>query len=295
MRRPSLFLLTIEVAARSAEALGGVLMQHGAGAVEERPSGRRSELRVYAEHRGALTALLARARAELEGFGIAKHAVRIESAGALDWQASIASTARPARLTRRLRVEPSDDTAPALDAGTIALRPGLAFGDGSHPTTQLAARAIEEYCARRRRELHVLDVGTGSGVLAFVAAKSGAAKVTAIEIVADALALARENARRNRLAGSVRFRSRWPGGSPAFDLVVANLEPRVLVSESERLARVARNAERLLITGFLVSQAAMVSEGLERAGYSVLGRVRSRGWLLLGLSARPVRGRTRAR
>jgi ribosomal protein L11 methyltransferase len=290
---PPLFLLTLEVARRDAEALGGVLMHHGAGAVEERAAGRRAELCVYAEQRRSLVELVTRALPDLEGFGVGEHDVRIATVRALDWQAAVVRAARPARLTRRFVVQPAEGATADLGADVIAVRPGLAFGDGSHPTTRLAARALEEYCARRRG-LHVLDVGTGSGVLAFVAAKSGAAKVTAIEIEPGALALARQNARLNQLSASVRFRARWPAGSPEVDLVVANLEPRVLVTESERLARVAKNAERLLITGFLSSQAAMVSDGLRRAGYSVLGRKSLRGWLLLMLSARrPARSQVR--
>lgn len=285
MGAPSLFLLTLEVATRDAEAVGGVLMQNGAGAVEEKPAGRRAKLCVYAGSRRELVELVVRARPELRGFGVEEHALRIESVRGLDWQSSIARSARPSRLTRRFVVHPLEAGAPEPSEDVILVRPGLAFGDGTHPTTQLAARAIEEFC-RHRRGLRVLDVGTGSGVLSFVAARCGAAQVTALEIDPVALALARRNARSNGLEAKIKFRSRWPGGSPDVDLVVANLEPRVLVSETERLARVAEKAERLLITGFLSSQAAMVSDGLKRAGYSVLERTRSRGWLLLALTAR---------
>jgi ribosomal protein L11 methyltransferase len=228
--------------------------------------------------------LLARARAELAGFGIDRNSIRIEAAPALDWESAIARSARSARLTSRFRVEPlSTNSRPEPERDAIFVRPGLAFGDGTHPTTRLAARAIEKFCAGRRAR--VLDLGTGSGVLAFVAAKSGASAVVAIDSDERALALARHNARLNRLERSISFRSRWPGGSPEVDLVVANLEPMVLAGESSRLARVARRAKRLLVTGFLDSQAAWLSAPFARAGYAVVGRARERGWLLLALTA----------
>jgi ribosomal protein L11 methyltransferase len=204
---------------------------------------------------------------------------------AVDWESAIASSAGPVQLTSRLRVEPVATTSRReLRSEAILVQPGLAFGDGTHPTTRLAARAIEDFCARRRG-VRVLDVGTGSGILAMVAVKSGASRVIAIDIDEHALALARRNARLNRLEHEIAFRSRWPRGSPEVDLVVANLEPRVLVTESRRLARVASLAKRLLITGFLSSQATWMCEQLERAGYSVVGRTRERGWTLLALRA----------
>src|SRR5688572_14962400 len=133
-----LFSLTIEVRPRDAEPLGGLLMELGAGAVEERPGARRSSLVVYGAARRELSALAARARSVLAGFQVPASAIRIARAPAFDWQAAFESQMKPRALTRRLRVEPLTRASGPRARGVIALRPGLAFGDGSHPTTRLA-------------------------------------------------------------------------------------------------------------------------------------------------------------
>jgi ribosomal protein L11 methylase PrmA len=83
-------------------------------------------------------------------------------------------------------------------------------------------------------------------------------------------------------------------------LVVANLEPRVLTAQSEALAAVASRAKRLLLTGFLTTQERAIRQPFERAGYTVKGRERKQGWLLLSFvppssSPRSVSPRSRAR
>jgi ribosomal protein L11 methyltransferase len=276
-----LFSLTIEVRPRDAEPLGGLLMELGAGAVEERTFARRSSLVIYGEARQELSALAARASSVLAGFQVPASAVRIARAPAFDWQAAVERQMRPRSLTRRLRVEPLTSASEPRPSGVIALKPGLAFGDGSHPTTRLAARAVERLCLREPG-LRVLDVGTGSGVLAFVAAKSGAASVLGVETDAAVLALARKNARANPVTCPLLFRARLPRDT-AFDLVVANLEPRVLVAEAGRIASAAHGARWLLVTGFLVSQDGMVGAAFESKGCSLDTRTSEQGWRLFSL------------
>lgn len=286
-----LFQLVVGVSRRDSEAIGGLLMELGAGAVEERARGRGAELVVYAESRHELAVLAVRARPLLAGFGLARDALRLERAPRFDWVAAGVAQARPAQLTRRLRIAPLDLVAASDRTRTIAIRPGLAFGDGAHATTRLAARAVERLC-RRRPGLRVLDVGTGNGVLAFVAAKSGASEVVGIEPEPGARALARTNARANELACPVSFRARWPRGEPVFELVVANLEPRILLAEASRIAHAARRAEQLVVTGFLTTQGPLVTERFEGEGFSLLGRAREKGWLLLTLERLTGRRRT---
>jgi ribosomal protein L11 methyltransferase len=285
------YTLTLEVRARDAEALGGLLMELGAGAVEERTRSRRSTLVVHAPSRRELSALALKARPVLAGFALPPGAVRIERAPSFDWALSFQM--KPRVLTPRLRVEPVTGAEPAGRSGVIRLHPGLAFGDGSHPTTRLAARAVERLC-RREPRLQVLDVGTGSGVLSFVAAKSGAARVLGIDTDPVALGLARQNALENELGCAVSFRARLPRPLPVFDLVVANLEPRVLVASAARIARAAAGARWLIVTGFLSSQDQMVRAAFEREGLVVRGRAEEEGWLQLLLSAAP-RGRSGSR
>jgi ribosomal protein L11 methylase PrmA len=279
MASPPLYVLTIQISSKNAEAFGGLLVELGAGAVEERPLGRNATLCVYGP-KSRLSALASKAAPLFAGFGITERAVAIERAPAIDWLAPITTQARPQRLTRRFRVVPVMDGAEHTPSqSTIAIRPGLAFGDGAHPTTRLAARAIETLSRKRR----VLDVGSGSGVLSFVAALSGATRVDGVEIDRTALALAKQNARLNRLRCPVRFVRAFPGPRTRFDLVVANLEPRILLEQAASLARAAERARWLVVTGFLSEQAAGIAARFEREGFRVSARAREKGWGLLRL------------
>jgi ribosomal protein L11 methyltransferase len=280
MASPPLHLLTIQISSKNAEAFGGLLVELGAGAVEERSAGRRATLCVYGS-KTRLATLASKAAPLFEGFGITPRAMAIEPAPAIDWLAPITEQARPQRLTPRFRVVPVlEGSKHTASKSTIAIRPGLAFGDGAHPTTRLAARAVEALSRGRR----VLDVGSGSGVLSFVAALSGATRVDGVEIEPTALSLAKQSARLNRLGCPVRFVRTLPGPRTHFDLVVANLEPRILQEQAGALARAAEQARFLVVTGFLHEQATVIAARFEREGFRVSARAREKGWGLLRLT-----------
>jgi ribosomal protein L11 methyltransferase len=123
----------------------------------------------------------------------------------------------------------------------------MASGTGEHPCTQLALQAIEDYIRPRSR---VLDVGTGSGILAITAQHLGAGFVCGFDTDANALTTARENFRLNGLtpgliAGSTEcLRGAWA------DLVVANISGTVLLALFDELLRVLRPSGRLILSGF---------------------------------------------
>lgn len=117
---------------------------------------------------------------------------------------------------------------PAPGQQVLAIDPGLAFGSGYHASTRLALGLLRERTATAvpRR---MLDVGTGTGILALAGAIWGAAEVVAVDVKADALAAARANAARNGLAARVRVRGDLPPiEEGAFDLIVANITADVL-------------------------------------------------------------------
>ena len=113
----------------------------------------------------------------------------------------------------------------------ILINPGMAFGTGLHPTTRLCIRMIKEYL---KEGDSVLDVGTGSGILAIVAKRAGAGRVLAIDISEEAVRSCRENAELN----GVQIECRPAGPSEVrdkFDLVVANLELPIFREELDNI------------------------------------------------------------
>src|SRR5262245_32359189 len=136
----------------------------------------------------------------------ASRSLSIESVAATDWVAQSLAGLKPVRAGRFL-VHGAHDRAKlrANDIG-IEIEAALAFGTGHHGTTRGCLQALADL-AKRRRIRRILDVGTGSGILAIAAARLLRARVTASDIDARAIATARENARLNRAAARITFTS----------------------------------------------------------------------------------------
>lgn len=264
--------LIITVPSPIAEAFGSALIEVGAGAVEQReppdvelvvtlPEGS------AVEQWEALVRELYRAFAEqLE---LPQQGLRVSVEGCeLDYHAAWLARLVPQRLTERLVFVPTHcrDQAGA-EGGLLYFEPHPCFGDGSHPTTRLAARAVEQAC-ERAPGLSMLDVGTGNGVLCFVAAVAGAKRAYGIDLDPEAVACAEQNAELNRLESRCRFaETALDEIEERFPLVVANLEPR---TQQELLETIATRVERggtLILTGFLVEQAQRITQPLPPLGF----------------------------
>ncbi len=165
------------------------------------------------------------------------------------------------RIGQRLVICPSwEEFHPNHDDIIVTLDPGMAFGTGTHGTTRLCLEVIAELCAAPVPPRRVLDVGTGSGILAIAAAALGASRVLACDIDADACRTARENIQNNGLSAAIEVTPRrleeLEGG---FDLVLAN----ILAEENIRLAPdlVSRMAPggSLVLSGILQEKEALVA------------------------------------
>jgi len=159
----------------------------------------------------------------------------------------------------------------------------MAFGTGDHPTTELCLEALDDFLCRHPQS-SVLDVGTGSGVLAIAASKLGATRVLAVDNDPLCVSAARENCRDNgadRVRVSGLSLDHLPG---QFDLGLANIAANALVELAPLLRR--KVAERLVISGLLLPQRSEVEAAYRRHRFTILD-VRRRGeWLRLDF--RPV-------
>src|SRR4051812_243143 len=139
-----------------------------------------------------------------------------------DWVRLTQSQFDPIPIGERIWVVPSWHDAPEPDALVLELDPGLAFGTGSHPTTRLCMEWLE---AHAPRGLSVLDYGCGSGILAMVAKKLGAARVIGVDIDPQAIEAARYNSERNHCEIDYYLPEPFTEAlqSQTFDVVVANI------------------------------------------------------------------------
>jgi ribosomal protein L11 methyltransferase len=185
----------------------------------------------------------------------------------------------------RLFLRPSwIDAEPPPGAAEVVLDPGMAFGTGTHPTTALCLGAVEAFLARRPGA-DVLDVGTGSGLLAIAARKLGAGRVAANDNDPVAVGVAAENAARNSAAIELTLDA--PSDiAGTFGLVVANILANVLVELAPDLAARTAPGGEVVLAGVLVPQEEEVSRAFLSQGLLPLEGDRRGEWSLLRF-ARP--------
>ena len=171
---------------------------------------------------------------------------------AIDW---IEQTHRawPARaIGDKLFLAPPWSTEPTPPGRErIVHNPGLACGTGEHPCTQLALIALEKYTQPKTK---LIDIGTGSGLLAIAALKLGAASAIAVDPDESALAIARKNFLLNNLDPFLIAGSADCLAAETADIVVANINATVLLSLFDDLLRIAKPGGRLILTGFTQSE-----------------------------------------
>lgn len=178
---------------------------------------------------------------------------RWEEEPAHDWLAAWRADLEPVRVGR-LTVTPSWLADGPADE-TVVIDAGMAFGTGHHATTRLCLAALQELDLPGAR---VLDVGTGTGVLAIAAAKLGAREVVALDTDEDAVTAARANAARNRVDVDVRHGDLASAVADGpFEVVVANLVTDVVVALADRL--VAITAGTLVASGISRDRAGEVA------------------------------------
>ena len=169
----------------------------------------------------------------------------------------------------------------ASSTGALKLIDSHAFGTGHHPTTALCIQAVEEILSVEPLD-SVLDVGTGSGILALAALKMGASQAVGVDIDPDALKVAAENARLNNVADRLQLvlggpntvNGRWP-------LVLANVLAAPLIEMAPVLVQRVGKRGRLVLSGIPSSLEREVRQAYQHYGMQHVGSKTQAGWTLV--------------
>jgi ribosomal protein L11 methyltransferase len=196
------------------------------------------------------------------------------------WAIKVQQALGPVRVGRVVVSPPWDTGSPAAAGAdvSIVIEPSMGFGTGHHQSTRLCLHLLQDLPLEGR---HVLDVGTGSGVLAIAAARLGAAGVTAIDNDDDAVRAAVENAERNGVRVCARLADLDSVAMPAVDVVLANLTALTLRRFREQLIALVGEGGFLVVSGFTHDQVPLVEESL--SPLAVAAREDEDDWVALAL------------
>lgn len=203
--------------------------------------------------------------------------VTVSAAAARDNGSVWLLSPRAVRIGGVLIAPPGADAPP----GALRLIDSNAFGTGHHPTTALCLETLEEILTGEQID-SVLDVGTGSGILALTALRMGVTRAVGLDLDAAALAAAAENARLNHLADRLQL---VLGGPDAVDdvwpLVVANVLAAPLIGMAPVLVRRVRSHGRLILSGIPSSLEEEVRQAYQHLGMRLIRSKMRAGWTSL--------------
>jgi len=199
-----------------------------------------------------------------------------------DWARRSQDSLGPVAIGRIAVFPNPESQIPNPDSVSIVIRPSMGFGTGHHATTRLCLTALQTIDLSNRS---VLDVGTGSGVLAIAAVRLGAAQALGIDHDPDAIAAATENLALNPQVERVQFGVADLTSStlPTSDVVTANLTGALLVRAADRLATAVRPGGTLIVSGLLGEEEAPVRRAFSP---DVIWKGEEDGWVCLAIRTR---------
>jgi ribosomal protein L11 methyltransferase len=279
----------VDAPAEAAEPIGSALFDAGSTGIEQRDlDDGRVRLVAYFAAPPALEEVAARVAAA-PGLdpAVARDAAATARLGSTpddDWLRIWKRGFEPTPIGERLLVFPSwrrDDAAAFSDRTRIEVDPGMAFGTGTHETTRLCLEWLDEHWHGGS----LLDVGTGTGILAIAAARlEPGSHVVAVDVDPVAIGVARENAETNGVAERMAFDTCGPesvGGE--FDVVLANLTADVILAVAVELVARARPGGALVLSGILADQADGVVAEMEDEGLELESRRGAGEWVALAM------------
>jgi ribosomal protein L11 methyltransferase len=260
--------LSLQCAEAEAELLSAELWEYGASGIQEESlPGGRCRLTAWFEEPGRL----------LEQFS-AWHPALAEERNR-DWEAESRQAWQPFAVGNRLWLAPEWDECPAPNGRLrLTVHPGLALGTGAHPATRLCLAALERHLLPGDQ---VLDVGTGSGILAGASWLLGASNVVGCDMDGEALDIGRRNLTCDGHSARLFRGSARSLAHAAVDLLVANINAAAHAALAAEYSRVARRA--VIVSGYASREAREVERSLTRHGLHAVDTLDAEDWMCLVL------------
>ncbi|WNS81912.1 50S ribosomal protein L11 methyltransferase [Domibacillus sp. DTU_2020_1001157_1_SI_ALB_TIR_016] len=199
-----------------------------------------------------------------------------------DWATAWKQYYNPVKISEKFTIVPTwEEYEPfSTDELIIELDPGMAFGTGTHPTTVMCLQALERFV---KPDHHVVDVGTGSGVLAIGAALLGASRVTALDLDEVAVSAARQNVALNHAEHivTVSKNNLIDGIDDQPDVVVSNILAEVIISFTDDVASILRPGGFFIASGIIGQKKDEVRKAMTDAGLFIEETVVMEDWVCI--------------
>lgn len=276
----------IKVNQEVAEGLGNFLIESGCNGfiLEQLEQGRSVQLRVYHYNLVEAQTLASEVLNYLRSLkkmdlDVGEQKITVKKVRKRDWEKFWKRDIKPIGIGEKIVVKSSWDRKEFPDKIVIKIDPKMAFGTGRHETTRLCIKEIERLVQPGDR---VLDLGTGSGILAILAAKLGASYVLAVDPDRTAVDSASENIERNEVEDRVEVKAGTIDDKTPrdyFDLVVANLFKSRILELFDRIKETVKQGGIIILSGVLDSEREEVSDFFKRKRAKVEKITQEGGWL----------------
>ncbi len=200
-----------------------------------------------------------------------------------DWSTAWKKYYKPFRLTDRIVIKPTWEEYRAEENDIIVeMDPGMAFGTGTHETTQMCSILLDKYMSANH---DVLDVGCGTGILSIIASKLGAKKIEAIDIDEVAVRVAKENIEINGEASKIKafqaVLSDLKAGDEKFDIIVANIIANVIVDLSSLIPYYLKKNSLFITSGIIKERKQDVIDACLKNGMSLIDDLEMGEWVAM--------------
>ncbi len=194
-----------------------------------------------------------------------------------DWANSWKKYYKPLHIGNNVVIAPMWEDYHALETEVVVkMDPGMAFGSGTHETTALCAELIEKHLVSGTR---VLDVGTGSGILAILASKLGAKEVEALDIDSNAVAVAKENCEKNGVRNvTCRQSDLIKSAIGKYDFISANIVADIIVRMSADVGNIIADNGILVVSGIIETQKDRVINAFKENGFYLADEISKNDW-----------------
>lgn len=218
----------------------------------------------------------------LHNIDIGRNTVTVSEVNEEEWATAWKKYYHPVKISERFTIVPTweEYTPVSSDELIIELDPGMAFGTGTHPTTVMCIQALERTV---RKGDHVVDVGTGTGVLSIATAMLGASSVLALDLDEVAVKSAKINSKLNKTneVVTVTQNNLLDGVNQEADVVVANILAEVIIRFTDDVARVVKKDGYFISSGIILQKKDEVRSAIERSGFEIIETIQMEDWIAM--------------